>query len=154
MFLLLLCRCHRTWKEQNPVYLTKVDSGIFRKSCCLHNGSCFFQPLVTAKSNWIYTVSQNYNAMFIFMFTYFYFCSPNQPLICFIFLGASEMNSYLFKKSIHNIHLEWKQWNSTPPRWIFHFEQIRFLLLPPLAVAVTFGFPSAPSCLLRGLSNQ
>lgn len=50
------------------------------------------------------------------------------------------MNSYLLKKSIHNIHLEWKQWNSTIPRQIFHFEQVRFLLLPPLGLAMTCRF--------------
>lgn len=65
---MLLCRCHRTWKEQKPVYLTKEvflwhiqdEKPLFTQLMCI---SCFFQPLVTAKSNWIYTVSQKYNVV-------------------------------------------------------------------------------------------
>lgn len=106
-FPLLICRCQRSWKEQNPDHLTKeADCGTFEmKSCCLHHwwvyavhSSLWKRPKVIGStlfgvSKWQCTITQCYS------------CGPYQILIRFISLAAAERNSYSLKGSI-------------PPIWV------------------------------------
>lgn len=110
--------------------------------------SCSLHPLVTAKHKWIQFASRNYNVIL-------HFClySPNQSIICFVFLAASEMNYiYWINQSRASI------WTGNSETTQCHGESSNskrsdFSPCPSSCTSTDLRVPKCHSCLLQQLGN-